>query len=40
MGQPVTIQLDHEVDVSRGCVITHDGIKTAKNYSDTFMVGR
>ena len=24
-------QLDHEVDVSRGCVITHDaGIKTAK----------
>lgn len=38
MGQPVTIQLDHEVDVSRGCVITHDaGIKTAKKITATLL---
>ncbi|MDR0764737.1 MAG: sulfate adenylyltransferase subunit CysN [Synergistaceae bacterium] len=32
-GQPVTIQLDREVDVSRGCVLAKDaGLKVAKSF--------
>ncbi|MBA4701455.1 MAG: sulfate adenylyltransferase [Ruminococcus sp.] len=32
-GQPVTIQLDREVDVSRGCVLTRNaGLKTEKSF--------
>lgn len=35
-GQPVTIQLDREVDVSRGCVLTVDsGVKTASTLTAT-----
>lgn len=32
IGQPVTIQLDREVDVSRGCVLTKDTALTVTNY--------
>ncbi|GHU53628.1 hypothetical protein AGMMS49975_12200 [Clostridia bacterium] len=33
VGMPVTIQLDREVDVSRGCVLTKDaGLRTAKSF--------
>ncbi|MGC4018671.1 MAG: GTP-binding protein [Muricomes sp.] len=33
LGQPVTIQLDREVDVSRGCVLTREaGLKTEKSF--------
>ncbi len=38
VGQPVTIQLDREVDVSRGCVLTRNaGLKTAKSFSATLL---
>src|SRR5690606_27326256 len=37
-GQPVTIQLDREVDVSRGCVLTRDaGLQTATTLSATLL---
>ncbi|MUT65700.1 GTP-binding protein [Paenibacillus sp. NEAU-GSW1] len=37
-GQPVTIQLDREVDVSRGCVFTkNDQIKEADSFSATIL---
>ncbi|GAA4863919.1 sulfate adenylyltransferase subunit CysN [Paenibacillus vulneris] len=37
-GQPVTIQLDREVDVSRGCVFTKDShIKEADSFSATIL---
>jgi sulfate adenylyltransferase subunit 1 len=37
-GQPVTIQLDREVDVSRGCVLTRNaGLKTAKEFSAALL---
>ena len=37
-GQPVTIQLDKEVDVSRGCVLTKDtGLEAAKSFSATLL---
>ena len=37
-GQPVTIQLDREVDVSRGCVLSVDsGIKTAAAVTATIL---
>lgn len=37
-GQPVTIQLDHEVDVSRGCVLTVDsGAKVASSITATLL---
>ncbi len=37
-GQPVTIQLDREVDVSRGCVLERNaGLKTAKSFSSTLL---
>ena len=37
-GQPVTIQLDREVDVSRGCVLARDaGLKTAKSFSAALL---
>ena len=37
-GQPVTIQLDREVDVSRGCVLTVDsGVKTASTLTATIL---
>ena len=37
-GQPVTIQLDREVDVSRGCVLSVDsGIKTASAVTATIL---
>ncbi|MBD3922085.1 GTP-binding protein [Paenibacillus sp. PR3] len=37
-GQPVTIQLDREVDVSRGCVLTKDaGLKTATTITTTLL---
>ena len=37
-GQPVTIQLDREVDVSRGCVLSIDsGIKTAAAVTATIL---
>ena len=37
-GQPVTIQLDREVDVSRGCVLSVDsGIKTAAVVTATIL---
>jgi bifunctional enzyme CysN/CysC len=37
-GQPVTIQLDREVDVSRGCVFTKDSqIQEADRYSATIL---
>lgn len=37
-GQPVTIQLDREVDVSRGCVFTKDDqIKEADSFSATIL---
>ena len=37
-GQPVTIQLDREVDVSRGCVLSVDsGIKTAVAVTATIL---
>jgi len=37
-GQPVTIQLDREVDVSRGCVLTRNALlKTAKEFSATLL---
>ncbi|MDR1813084.1 MAG: sulfate adenylyltransferase subunit CysN [Candidatus Fibromonas sp.] len=33
VGQPVTIQLDREVDVSRGCVLAHNAeLKTVKEF--------
>ncbi|MBA2943558.1 sulfate adenylyltransferase [Paenibacillus sp. CGMCC 1.16610] len=38
VGQPVTIQLDREVDVSRGCVFTKDSeIKEADRFSATIL---
>jgi len=38
LGQPLTVQLDREVDVSRGCVLTkHSGLKTAKSFSATLL---
>lgn len=38
LGQPVTLQLDREVDVSRGCVLTRDaGLKIAKSFSATLL---
>ncbi|OXM86267.1 GTP-binding protein [Paenibacillus rigui] len=37
-GQPVTIQLDREVDVSRGCVFTKDSqLKEADSFSATIL---
>ena len=37
-GQPVTIQLDREVDVSRGCVLTVDsGVKVASSITATLL---
>lgn len=37
-GQPVTIQLDREVDVSRGCVLTDDGnLSVVKNVTVTLL---
>ena len=37
-GQPVTIQLDREVDVSRGCVLTVDsGAQTASSITATLL---
>ncbi|MGO4373300.1 hypothetical protein AB4Z21_21545, partial [Paenibacillus sp. MCAF20] len=37
-GQPVTIQLDREVDVSRGCVLSKDaGLKTSTVLSTTLL---
>lgn len=37
-GQPVTIQLDREVDVSRGCVLTRDaGLQIATTLSATLL---
>lgn len=37
-GQPVTIQLDREVDVSRGCVFTKDNqIQEASSFSATIL---
>lgn len=37
-GQPVTIQLDREVDVSRGCVLSKDsGAKTASSVTATLL---
>ncbi|MFC6335070.1 sulfate adenylyltransferase subunit 1 [Paenibacillus septentrionalis] len=37
-GQPVTIQLDREVDVSRGCVLTNDAnLQTATTFSATLL---
>lgn len=37
-GQPVTIQLNREVDVSRGCVFTKDAdIKTRKHFYGTIL---
>lgn len=37
-GQPVTIQLDREVDVSRGCVLMRDaGLQTATKLSATLL---
>lgn len=37
-GQPVTIQLDREVDVSRGCVFTKDSqIQEANSFSATIL---
>ncbi len=38
LGQPVTIQLDREVDVSRGCVLARNAeLKTAKSFSATLL---
>ncbi|MEC0268665.1 GTP-binding protein [Paenibacillus anseongense] len=38
VGQPVTIQLDREVDVSRGCVFTKDSeIKEADRFTATIL---
>lgn len=38
LGQPVTIQLDREVDVSRGCVLARGAdLKTAKSFSATLL---
>ncbi len=38
VGQPVTIQLDKEVDVSRGCVLTKDtSIPLSKSFSATLL---
>lgn len=38
VGQPVTIQLDREVDVSRGCVLTKDaGLKTSTTFTTTLL---
>lgn len=37
-GQAVTIQLDREVDVSRGCVLSdHENLPVAKNIKTTFL---
>ncbi|MFD0674968.1 sulfate adenylyltransferase subunit 1 [Cohnella sp. GCM10027633] len=37
-GQPVTIQLDREVDVSRGCVLTKEaGLKTSTTLTTTLL---
>lgn len=37
-GQPATIQLDKEVDVSRGCVLTKDtGLTTARKFTTTIL---
>lgn len=38
VGQPVTVQLDREVDVSRGCVLSKDaGLHTATTFSTTLL---
>jgi sulfate adenylyltransferase subunit 1 len=38
IGQPVTVQLDREVDVSRGCVLTKDSnLKTAAGVNATLL---
>lgn len=38
VGQPVTIQLDREIDVSRGCVLTKDsGITCAKAFQASLL---
>ena len=38
VGQPVTIQLDKEVDVSRGCVLSKDsGVKIASSVTATIL---
>lgn len=37
-GQPVTVQLDREVDVSRGCVLSKEaGLQTASTFSATLL---
>jgi sulfate adenylyltransferase subunit 1 len=37
-GQPVTIQLDHEVDISRGCVLTRDAdLKIGNSFYATLL---
>lgn len=37
-GQPVTLQLDREVDVSRGCVLTRNAdLKTGKSFTSTLL---
>jgi len=38
LGQPVTISLDREVDVSRGCVLAHNaGLKIEKSFVTTLL---
>ncbi|HAX51940.1 MAG TPA: sulfate adenylyltransferase [Lachnospiraceae bacterium] len=38
IGQPVTIQLDREVDISRGCVLARDaGLKTEKSFMASLL---
>lgn len=38
MGQPVTIQLDREVDVSRGCVLSKDtNLPLSKSFTSTIL---
>ncbi len=38
LGQPVTLQLDREVDVSRGCVLARNAeLKTDKSFSATLL---
>lgn len=36
-GRPVTIQLDKEVDVSRGCVLTTVGLPVSKKFTATIL---
>ena len=36
-GRPVTIQLDKEVDVSRGCVLTTTHLPVSKNFTATIL---